>query len=90
VEKMIARKFTRFMMRRAEEFSVLRKVPIDGYDISLLITNAHMETHIKSKIIDFVCDFISNIYADIMEMKLALNARGRKVSTTQDRFSHMF
>merc|ERR1712227_1170268 len=68
VEKMIARKFMRFMMRRAEEFSVLRKIPIEGYDISLLITNAHMETHIKSKIIDFVCDFISNIYADIMEM----------------------
>merc|ERR1712100_454174 len=80
VEKMIARKFTRFMMRRAEEFSVLRKVPVEGYDISLLITNVHMETHIKSKIVDFVCDFISNVYADIMEMKLALNARGRKVA----------
>merc|ERR1712046_375661 len=26
VEQMIARKFTRFMMRRAEDFSVLRKV----------------------------------------------------------------
>lgn len=39
-----------------------------------------METHIKSKIVDFVCDFISNVYADIMEMKLALNARGRKVA----------
>ena len=51
-----------------------------GYDISLLITNVHMETHIKSKIVDFVCDFISNVYADIMEMKLALNARGRKVA----------
>merc|ERR1711907_438757 len=79
-EKMIARKFMRFMMRRAEEFAVLRKEPVEGYDISLLITNTHMETYVKTKIIDFVLGFISNIYADIMELKLALNARGRSVA----------
>merc|ERR1719183_3036717 len=80
MEKMIARKFMRFMMRRAEDFSVLRKSAVEGYDISLLITNVHMEQFVKSKIIDFILGFISNIYADIIEMKLALNARGRKVA----------
>merc|ERR1712166_376086 len=56
VEKMIGRKYMAFMMRRAETFQVLRKVPVEGYDISLPITN------------------------DIMEMKLALNGRGRAVA----------
>jgi len=80
VERMIASKFMRFMMRRAEEFGVLRKVAVEGYDISLLITHKHMEKFIKSKIVDFVCEFISNMYADIMEIKLQLNQRGRKVA----------
>merc|ERR1712196_517664 len=82
VEKMIARKFMQFMMRRAEAFQVLRKVPMPGYDISLLITNFHLQKLVKVKVIEFVCEFISDIYADIMEIKLALNTRGRSVATS--------
>jgi len=47
----------------------------------LLITNFHMEKLVKEKVIEFVCEFIQDIYNDIMEMKLALNARGRAVAT---------
>merc|ERR1712086_810959 len=70
VEKMIGRKNMAFMMRRAETFQVLRKVPVEGYDISLLITNFHMEKLVKEKVIEFICEFIQSITNDIMEMKL--------------------
>ena len=76
---------------------VERVVALQGYDISLLITNFHLQKLVKVKVrqdsysqhlqlwaqvIDFVCEFISDIYADIMEIKLALNTRGRAVATT--------
>merc|ERR1712046_91093 len=80
LERMIARKFMQFMMRRADSFQVLRKVPVEGYDISLLITNFHLEKLVKEKVIEFVCEFISDLYSDVMEIKLALNARGRAVA----------
>ena len=33
IEKMLCRKFSRFMMRRAENFRILRRKAIEGYDI---------------------------------------------------------
>ena len=77
IEKILCHKFMRFMMLRAENFFVLRRKPIDGYDISFLITNFHIEQMYKKKLVDFVIQFMEEIDKEISEMKLALNARAR-------------
>uniref|UniRef100_A0A672FDM1 Actin related protein 2/3 complex, subunit 4 n=1 Tax=Salarias fasciatus TaxID=181472 RepID=A0A672FDM1_SALFA len=43
IEKILCHKFMRFMMMRAENFFILRRKPVEGYDISFLITNFHTE-----------------------------------------------
>uniref|UniRef100_A0A914WFE9 Actin-related protein 2/3 complex subunit 4 n=1 Tax=Plectus sambesii TaxID=2011161 RepID=A0A914WFE9_9BILA len=77
IEKILCHKFTRFMSQRAENFIVLRRKPIPGYDISFLITSAHAEQMYKHKLVDFVIHFMQEIDKEINEMKLALNARAR-------------
>ncbi|XP_003746679.1 actin-related protein 2/3 complex subunit 4 [Galendromus occidentalis] len=77
IEKILCHKFMRFMMMRAENFIILRRKPIEGYDISFLITNFHAEAMFKHKLVDFVIYFMEEIDKEISEMKLALNARAR-------------
>jgi actin related protein 2/3 complex subunit 4 len=48
-----------------------------GYDISFLITNAHAETMLKHKLVDFIIQFMEDVDKEISEMKLSLNARAR-------------
>ncbi|BEI93975.1 uncharacterized protein CcaverHIS019_0604340 [Cutaneotrichosporon cavernicola] len=80
IEKILCHKFTRFMMMRAENFVILRRAPIPGYDISFLITNFHAETMLKYKLVDFVIQFMEDVDKEISEMKLSLNARARIVA----------
>ncbi|CAK9784408.1 unnamed protein product [Cutaneotrichosporon oleaginosum] len=80
IEKILCHKFTRFMMMRAENFVILRRTPIPGYDISFLITNFHAETMLKYKLVDFVIQFMEDVDKEISEMKLSLNARARIVA----------
>ncbi|KAH8022090.1 hypothetical protein HPB51_021813 [Rhipicephalus microplus] len=77
IEHILCHKFMRFMMMRAENFIVLRRKPVEGYDISFLITNFHTEQMYKHKLVDFVIHFMEEIDKEISEMKLALNARAR-------------
>ncbi|XP_043284802.1 actin-related protein 2/3 complex subunit 4 [Venturia canescens] len=77
LEKILTHKFTRFMMMRAENFMILRRIPIKGYDISFLITNIHVEQMYKHKIVDFIIHFMEEIDREISEMKLSMNARAR-------------
>nr|SVE82217.1 EOG090X0FA0 [Daphnia magna] len=77
IEKILCHKFMRFMMMRAENFVVLRRKPVEGYDISFLITNFHTEAMYKHKLVDFVIHFMEEIDKEISEMKLAVNARAR-------------
>lgn len=77
LEQILCSKFTRFMMMRAENFDVLRRKPVPGYDISFLITNFHTEKMYKHKLVDFVIHFMEEIDKEISEMKLAVNARAR-------------
>ncbi|XP_003382623.1 PREDICTED: actin-related protein 2/3 complex subunit 4 [Amphimedon queenslandica] len=80
IEKILCKKFMRFMMMRAEHFFVLRRKPIEGYDISFLITNFHTEQMYKHKLVDFVIQFMEEIDKEISEMKISLNARARIVA----------
>ncbi|XP_074644660.1 actin-related protein 2/3 complex subunit 4 [Tubulanus polymorphus] len=77
LERILCKKFMRFMMMRAESFVVLRRKPIEGYDISFLITNFHTEQMYKHKLVDFIINFMEEIDKEISNMKLAINARAR-------------
>lgn len=80
IEKILCHKFTRFMMMRAESFIILRRKPIEGYDISFLITNFHTEQMYKHKLVDFVIHFMEEVDKEISELKLSVNSRARIVA----------
>ena len=80
LEKILCKRFTRFMMQRAEDFIIMRRVPLEGYDISFLITNTHSEMMLKHKLVDFVVNFMEEIDKEISEMRLAVNSRARQCS----------
>ncbi|KAI8321247.1 ARP23 complex 20 kDa subunit [Martensiomyces pterosporus] len=80
IERILAHKFTRFLMMRAESFIILRRVPIKGYDISFLVTNFHTEQMYKHKLVDFIIEFMEEVDKEISEMKLSINARARIVA----------
>eukprot|EP00930_Biecheleria_cincta_P003190 TRINITY_DN104121_c0_g1_i1.p1 TRINITY_DN104121_c0_g1~~TRINITY_DN104121_c0_g1_i1.p1 ORF type:complete len:176 (-),score=31.01 TRINITY_DN104121_c0_g1_i1:32-559(-) len=76
-EKMLCRKYARFFTQRAENFVILRRKPVNGYDISFLITNTHLQELIKERVVDFIIEFIEDIDREIKDMKIALNTRLR-------------
>ncbi|GME73632.1 unnamed protein product [[Candida] boidinii] len=80
IESILVDKFTRFLTKRADYFLILRRVPIEGYDISFLLTNYHNEVMLKNKLIDFIIEFMEDVDKEISEMKLFLNARARFVA----------
>ncbi|KIM29785.1 hypothetical protein M408DRAFT_328613 [Serendipita vermifera MAFF 305830] len=80
IERILCHKFTRFMMMRAENFVILRRKPVQGYDISFLITNFHSETMLKHKLVDFIIQFMEEVDKEISETRLSLNARARIVA----------
>jgi actin related protein 2/3 complex subunit 4 len=80
LEKILAKKFMRFLAQRAENFFILRRKPIKGYDISFLVTNFHTEMMYKHKLVDFIIQFLEDIDKEINEMKLAVNQRARIIA----------
>lgn len=61
IEKILVGKFVDFMKQRAEEYFVLRKKAIPGYDISFLITHEHVERMYPKKLVDFLIHFMEEI-----------------------------
>ncbi|EPS62361.1 hypothetical protein M569_12430, partial [Genlisea aurea] len=81
VENILTKKFLRFLCMRAEAFQVLRRKPVQGYDISFLITNFHCEEMQKHKLIDFIVELMEDIDKEINELKVSVSTRGRLVAT---------
>ena len=91
MEIVLCRNFSRFLMQRAENFTILRRKPIEvfpvipfdfqGYDISFLITYSILEDYDREKIISFIIDFMEGIDAEISAMKSGVNARARSVAS---------
>uniref|UniRef100_A0AC34PVZ4 Actin-related protein 2/3 complex subunit 4 n=1 Tax=Panagrolaimus sp. JU765 TaxID=591449 RepID=A0AC34PVZ4_9BILA len=77
VERILSSKFMSFMKQRAENFYILRKKPIAGYDVSFLITQEHVESMYTKKLVDFIIHFMQEFDKEISEMKLSVNARAR-------------
>eukprot|EP00735_Rhodelphis_limneticus_P014264 TRINITY_DN8268_c0_g1::TRINITY_DN8268_c0_g1_i1::g.10216::m.10216 TRINITY_DN8268_c0_g1::TRINITY_DN8268_c0_g1_i1::g.10216 ORF type:complete len:189 (-),score=53.97,sp/P59999/ARPC4_MOUSE/69.64/6e-82,ARPC4/PF05856.7/2.6e-72,HDA2-3/PF11496.3/0.05 TRINITY_DN8268_c0_g1_i1:199-708(-) len=80
LEVILAKKFTRFLMQRAENFIVLRRKAVEGYDISFLITNTHLEQMYKHKVVDFVIQFMEDVDKELSENKISVNIRGRDIA----------
>jgi actin related protein 2/3 complex subunit 4 len=58
IEKLIVGIYSNYLMNRANQLNILRKVAKPGYDISFLITNFTLENYKKEDIIDFIIEFI--------------------------------
>ena len=82
MDTMLADRFSRFLMQRAEDFEILRRKSLKGYDISLLITNFHVEEMWKHKLVDFIIEFLTDIDSEISAMKLNVNSRSRVIAKT--------
>mmetsp|Transcript_27215 Transcript_27215/g.85664 ORF Transcript_27215/g.85664 Transcript_27215/m.85664 type:complete len:171 (-) Transcript_27215:1239-1751(-) len=80
IETILCNKFTSFLMQRSEHFIIMRRKPVEGYSISFLITNTHLETMWKHKLVDFVVQFMEDIDKEIKEMKIRINARAKLVA----------
>eukprot|EP00949_MAST-11_sp_MAST-11-sp1_P000571 g571.t1 len=80
IETILCKKFSRFLMQRAEQFVILRRKPVDGFHISFLITHLHLQEHFKHKLIGFVILFMEEIDKEISAMKIAVNSRARVVA----------
>jgi len=79
MDRILANKFARFLMQRAENFIILRRKPMPGFDISFLITNFNLEAMRKHKLVDFIVQFMEEIDSEISSMKIQVNERARTV-----------
>lgn len=82
IERILVKRFTAFLQQRADQFIVLRRKPVEGYDLSFLITHTHLESMIKQKLIDFVITFMEDVDKEISAMKISLNARSRIIASS--------
>ncbi|KAG7547668.1 Arp2/3 complex subunit 2/4 [Arabidopsis suecica] len=65
----------------AKAFQVPRRKPVQGYDISFLITNYYCEEMQKQKLIDFIIiQFMEDIEKKIRDLKESVNTRGKLVA----------
>src|ERR1700712_3348156 len=65
VEKVLVDRFSRFLAQRAEDFVILRRAPVPGYDLSFLITNFHTEEMKKAALVDFIIQFMEDLNKEI-------------------------
>ena len=85
MDAILASKFSRFLMQRADNFIVLRRKPMPGYDVSFLLTNFNLESMWKHKLIDFVLQFMEEIDSEISAMKINVKV-SINAATPGDRF----
>jgi len=81
LEELLMSIYSNFLMNRADKLNILRKKAKDGFDISFLVTNFHLEMYKKEEIIDYIVEFVQDISKEITEMKLIVNSQSRLVST---------
>lgn len=81
IEEILTAMFSRFLTQRAEQFFVMRRHAVAGYDISFLVTSAHLEIMWRHKVVDFIINFMEEVDKEISAMKIALNTRANIVGT---------
>ena len=58
-ERLLVRKLAGFLQQRAEALTLLRRRPLPGYDLSFLVTAAHVGALDRDKLADYIVDFIA-------------------------------
>ena len=81
IDKLVVGIYSNYLMNRANQLNVLRKVAKDGYDISFLITNFTLENYKKEDIIDFIIEFIQDFTKEVTDMKMTVNSQSRFATT---------
>ena len=81
IDKLIVDIYSKYLMNRANQLNVLRKVAKPGYDISFLITNFTLENYKKEDIIDFIVEFIQDFTKEVTEMKMTVKSQSRFATT---------
>mmetsp|Transcript_6716 Transcript_6716/g.11959 ORF Transcript_6716/g.11959 Transcript_6716/m.11959 type:complete len:172 (-) Transcript_6716:7238-7753(-) len=81
VDVLLTDMFMRFLMLRADSFIILRRKPIQDYDISFLIVHTHLEELLIDQLVSFIIHFLQEIDREINEMKLSVNTRARVAAT---------
>ena len=56
---------------------IFRRMPIKGYDCSLLITDRHLEKFDKKMLIEWILEFVETMDQEITEIRLNLNTQTR-------------
>ena len=77
LEKLLTNMYTSYLMKRAEKLEILRKVPVEGYDLSFLITDRHFEVYDKDLIIELILQIMSDFEKELTEMKLNVSSQLR-------------
>jgi actin related protein 2/3 complex subunit 4 len=77
LEELLMKIYSNYIMNRADKMEIYRKKAKDGYDISFLVTNYHLEVYKKEDIIDYIVEFVSDLEKKIIEMKLIVNSQCR-------------
>ena len=81
LEGLLRRKQLHFYHRRAEALRLLRRKPMEGYDISFLLTARHQQQLDKQAAIAFVCKVVENV-STCSGLKRLITAHGRASSLT--------
>nr|AAT09083.1 actin related protein [Bigelowiella natans] len=80
MEGILVKRFSSFLEMRADDFVILRRKAMPGYDVSFLITHFHTEKMWRDKLVDFIVTFIQEINSEISDLRLKVNSRGRNVA----------
>lgn len=78
-EDYLLRTFMRFIVHRADDLDIVRRVPLPAYDLTLLVTWRHLERYRQDALVDFICKFVEDLSSELSAMKLALRSRCRAV-----------
>ena len=81
IDKLIVGIYSKYLMNRANQLNILRKVAKPGYDVSFLITNFTLENYKKEDIIDFIIEFIQDFVKEVTDMKMTVNSQSRYATT---------
>ncbi len=77
LESLLVLIYSNYIMNRSDKLNIFRKKPKQDYDISMLITNFHLENYKKEVLIDYVIEFIQDLEKELNDMKLIVNSQCR-------------